>query len=233
MSTTTLTKKSIREYKTAKAQQSEINFSDHCQQRKIKCVKLDAPNNQSQRRNFLIQPSGKCPDFLCKVEGKNIFVEVKTLINFTGAAREKSIKESNKASRVAGNFIHFSPLFEPIPELKRTLKTSLKDVQKKFKNIKEEYKYPCVMLLCDVFGIELIGHQIFLDAYESYMEKDEKLVYCGWQKTEREQGLFDKIGSNVSAVVFWNEPTKCFNYIANPKAKIYLSKRHFNLFFII
>ena len=64
----------MKKYKQQQAEQSEIDFFDFCQQRKIEIIKLDDPNNKLQRQQFLIQPNGKCPDFLCTFNNKSIFL---------------------------------------------------------------------------------------------------------------------------------------------------------------
>lgn len=48
---------------------------------------------------------------------------------------------------------------------------------------------------------------------------------------KKERSLFDKTGSTVSAVVFWNKEENRFNGVANPKAKVEFSENNFNLFF--
>lgn len=203
----------MKKYKQQKAEQSEIDFFKLCEQRKINCVKLDDSANELQRQTFLTDQKGKCPDFLCEIKDKSIFVEIKTQTHFPNAKREKFIEEYNDASRRAGNSIHSSGSFDYTTELEGFFKGILKDTNEKFKNIKEEYKYPRIMFLNGVFRIELIARTSFLGATE--------------------EGVFYKTGSNVSALVFENKEVKCFDYIANPKAKteIYLSKKIFDLFF--
>lgn len=84
----------MKKYKQRKAEQSEINFSDFCKRRKIECVALDDPNNKFQRQKFLIKSNGKCPDFWCRKDKQEMFVEIKTLTNITNAKREKQINEA-------------------------------------------------------------------------------------------------------------------------------------------
>jgi len=42
---------------------------------------MDSPENEKIRNKFLADPSGKCPDFRCEKEGKEMFVEIKKLTN--------------------------------------------------------------------------------------------------------------------------------------------------------
>ena len=218
----------MKKYKQQKAEQSEINFSDFCKQRKTECIALD--NIKFQRQKFLIKPNGKCPDFWCKKDNQEIFVEVKTLTNLTNAKREKQInKKIEEGIKIGKNFIRTSEMFNPTIELKGPFETFLRSASSKFKNIRKNYNFPKILLLCDVINIRFECHAIFLGAYDSYSKVDGKLKYVGMRKKKR--GLFDKTGSNVSALIFWNKEAKCFNGIANPKAKIEFSEDDFNLFF--
>ncbi|MBU4368596.1 hypothetical protein KJ575_02695 [Patescibacteria group bacterium] len=219
----------MMKYKQQKAKKSEINFSDFCKQRKIECTALDDSNNNLQRQKFLINPNGKCPDFWCQKNNQEIFVEVKTLTNITNAKREKQMDGEIKKGLKDGKKIIKLPDFNPIPELKGPLENFLKDASSQFKNIKEDYNFPKILLLCDVINSHFVCHTIFLGAYDSYSKVGGKLNYAGMRK--KEQGLFDKTGLNVSALVFWNEEEKCFDCIANPRARIEFSESSFNLFF--
>ena len=207
----------MKKYKQQKAEQSEINFSDFCQQRKIEYVKLDALSNKFQRKKFLKDENSDCPDFWCKKNNQEIFVEVKTLTNLANEKIERKIKERTeqglKERKPLINDIHFFPvhkLFNAGVELRGPLETDLKTTSSKFKNIKPEYNYAKILLLCDViFPVH-------------------KSIFIG---TSKKRGLFDKTGSNVSALVFWNKRAKRFNGIANPKARIEFTENSFNLFF--
>lgn len=216
-------------YKQQKAKKSEINFSDFCEQRKIKCVALDNLDNKFQRQKFLIKPNSKCPDFWCQKNNQEIFVEVKTLTNITNAKREKQMDEEIKKGLKDGKKIIKLPDFDPIPEFKGPLENFLKDASSQFKNIKEDYNFPKILLLCDVITASFSCNIIFSGEYNSYSKIDGKLTCVGMRKKER--GLFDKTGSSVSALVFWNKEAGRFNGIANPKAKIEFSEDNFNLFF--
>ncbi len=217
-------------YKQQKAKKSEIDFSDFCKQRKIEYEVLDNLDNKFQRRKFLINPNGKCPDRWCRKKNQEIFVEVKTLTNITNAKREKQINEAIKNGlRNGQNIIQTSEVFNPIPELKGPFETFLRDASSKFKNIKNNYNFPKILLLNNVINIRFACYSIFLGEYDSYSKINGELEYVGMRKKER--GLFDKTGSSVSALVFWDKEAECFNGIANPKAKIEFSVKNFNLFF--
>ncbi|OGI24994.1 MAG: hypothetical protein A3J76_04160 [Candidatus Moranbacteria bacterium RBG_13_45_13] len=219
-----------KKHNQKKAKQEEINFSDFCKQRKVEYITLDDPINSFQREKYLIKPSGKCLDFWCRKNKREIFVEVKTLTNITNAKREKQISTAIKEGIKNGkNIIQTSEVFDPIPELKVPFETFLREASKKFKNVKKNFNFPKILLLSNVINIHFACHAIFLGAYDSYSKINGKLAYVGMRK--RERGLFDKTGSNVSALVYWNKEAKCFNGVANPKAKVKFSGNSFNLFF--
>jgi len=115
-----------QQYKQRKAFKSEETFKMLAPVKSITCNRLDGIYSLSLRKKYLKDPEGKCPDFICSKNNKYVFVEVKTLTNFTNAAREKRMED-----RVV-------EVFDPLPELKGPLRTFLKNASNKFKNIKEK-----------------------------------------------------------------------------------------------
>lgn len=213
----------IKKYEKQKSEKSEIDFSDFCKQRKTECMALD--NNEVLRKNFLINSGGKCPDFWCQKDEQKIFVEIKYFANLTNAAREKRINELK-----GGQALFFSA----VPELKRVLKHDLDDATKKFKNINAEYNcLPRILLTCHDYKIlEGRAESIFLGYPFTYPNK-KRYVEPGnnfHYHNQEEKGLFHK-RKTISAVIYWNHSTCCFNGIANLDADIKFSEKEFNLFF--
>lgn len=226
-----MSKRLKKQHKQKRVFDTETFFELFCTKNGIECIKLDSKERMSDRTLVLKKASGKCPDFWCKIDGKEIFVEVKTLTNLTNQKREESIERAAdeiKAKGLLGEMT--SEVFSPEPELVGPFTTFLKDASNKFKNIKDTIEAPRILFIDGFFGnIRFSAHSIFLGAYDSYKKEDTKLVYCGMKKTER--GLFDKTGSNVSAVLWWNKEIDCFQGLENTKPKISLSKDIFNFFF--
>jgi hypothetical protein len=191
--------------------------------------KLDEKDNLRYRTTFLTNPNGKCPDFWCKVQNREIFVEVKTLTNLTNKAREDQVDKAIQKIKEEGlKWGITSPVFDPTPELKGPFTKFIKDSSSKFKNIKKEITAPRVVFIeAGLFGnSRFTTLALLLGAYDSY---NEDLAYVGLVKKER--GLFDQTGSNVSALIYWNTDENCFYGVGNPNAKISLTEKDFAIFF--
>lgn len=220
-------KSSKKQFKQQKSLKSESMFENFCQSNNITYKKLDDPINQKFRNDFLKMDNGKCPDFWCQKDWKQIFVEVKTLTNLTNQKREDSMDAAWK--ELKSKWLSHGPIevFNPIPEIQWPFTTFLKDTSKKFKNIKDEFDTPRVLFLNWVFGnMRFTTHAIFIWAYDSYAKG---WIYVGMRKKER--GLFDKTGSSVSGIIYWDDELNCFCWLENPKTKFPLSEDIFKAFF--
>jgi hypothetical protein len=226
-----MTHKQKNQLKQQKAVNTEADFENFCQKNDIIHIKMDRLENTEPRRMLLKNKDGKCPDFWCKKDGKEIFVEMKTLTNLTNEKREKMIeKATEKIVTEKRPFGMVSGVFDPIPEMQGPFTTMLKDASKKFKNLKDELETPRILFLHGIFfNARFTIHAIFLGAHDSYRKENGKLVYAGL--TKGKTGLFDKTGSNVSAIVYWNKESDCFCALENPKAKLHFSEDIFETFF--
>jgi len=226
-----MSKQQRKRFKQETALATENSFEQFCQKNNIEYSKLDLQKNKSARNKYLINPMGKCLDFWCKKEGKEIFIEVKTLTNLTDQKREVIIEaaiDDIKSKKLPGGIT--SEAFDPIPELEGPFTTFLKDASSKFKNIRSNFQHPKILFLDGVaMPKRIILNAIFYGAFDSYKRKGSKLVTAGLQKTKR--GLFDKTGSNVSALIYWNKDKNCFYGLENYKAKISFSENYFETFF--
>ena len=224
-------KETKKKFKQQKSINSELNFEEFCQKNDVIYKKMDDPRNQKSKRDFLREYDGKCPDYRCQKDGKEIFVEIKTLTNLTNQAREDSVDQRIKEIKAEGLSAGLTTeLFNPIPEIEGPVRTMLKDASNKFKNLKNELRSSRILLLNGVsYDIGSTAHEIFLGDFHSYKRDGDRLVYVGFQK--RKRGLFDETGSNVSAVIYWNNDLNRFEGIENPNAKISLSEDVFNIFF--
>ena len=138
------------EYKVQKAQRTEGHFSNFCKKYGISCHKLDIIESRSLRSKYLKNADGNCPDFLIKKGNESCFVEVKTLTNFTNAKREKEIRSRREAlQRKHQSGIILSDTIDFHTELWGPFKTFIQSSSKKFKNVKEKYKYPIMTVLFD------------------------------------------------------------------------------------
>jgi hypothetical protein len=221
-----------KQFKQQRALESELNFENFCQKNNIEYKKIDDSKSYVWKKKFLKNVHGKCPDFWCKIKNKEIFVEIKTLTNLTNEKREISIEKEIKKIKnngLPGGMV--SEVFSPTPEIEGPFTTFLKDSSSKFKNLKDELSQPRILFINKIFGsnIRFAINALFLGAYDSYKKESGKLVYAGLNKTKR--GLFDKTGSNVSAVIYWNKERKHFQCAANSSAKISFSGDYFNAFF--
>jgi hypothetical protein len=212
-------KKAVRKINEVKASESEYFFWNYCDQKKLNCFKLEGKAGEHFRHRFLENPNGKVPDFYCHTKGKEIFVEVKTLTNFTNKAREKKM-----------GTVSVSEIFDPSEERKGPITKMARDTNKKFKNIKDEFKGPGLVFISGIQGDPAFDlHKLFLGAYLSYSKKEDELVSCGYLKKER--GIFDRTATSVSAIIYWSVGNNCIEGFENPRAKIPFTKEDFLLFF--
>lgn len=204
---------------------SESNFEEFCKRNKIEFICLD--KDEDGKKKFLKIYQGKSPDYWCRKDNKEIFVEVKTHTLLTSEKRNtKMIKtiQNKKDEGLSGSTL-FEP-FNPIPELKIPFGGYVKKATKKFKNIKEKYNFPRILLL-DSFSIK--DHDIpavFAGLYPSFFQNGD---HAGWSK--KDYGILDSVGS-VSAVVWWSKDQKKYLCLENSRAKIRFSKKIFKIFFI-
>jgi hypothetical protein len=216
------------EYKIQESQKTEDDFSNFCKGKGISCYKLDGKESQSFRIKYLEKPNSNCPDFLIEKNDKHCFVEVKTLTNFTNAKREKEItrkREFFQKNRQSG--IILNDTIDFYTELWGPFTTFMRSCSKKFKNIKSNYGYP-KLLLVGGFNVDQIRMSaLFHGSYLSYDLKLEKWV--GFQK--KKIGLFDKLGSSISAVIYWNDDFERYFCLENPRSKVEFSEQLFNHFF--
>jgi hypothetical protein len=214
--------------KIQESQQTENNFSNFCKDKGICCCKLDDEKSQSFRTKYLKEPKSNCPDFLIEKNNKHCFVEVKTLTNFTNAKREKEIntrRELLQKNHQSGIILNDTVDF--YSELWGPFTTFIRSSSKKFKNIKADFEYPR-LLLVGGFNVDQIRMSaLFHGSYLSYDLKLQKWV--GFQK--KKAGLFDKIGSNISAVIYWNNDFGRYFCLENPRSKVKFSEQLFNHFF--
>ena len=204
---------------------TEVDFENFCDQNNIIYSKIES--DVSERKDKLKKPVGKCPDYLCLKNGFHIFVEIKTHTLLTNEARNKYMKGviyDKKAAGLSGTTM-FEP-FDPRPELKGVFDGYLRNASKKFKNIKEEFDFPRVLLLNSQSVYEHDITALFWGAYPSFKRGGE---YACLLKLH--PGLFDQTGSNVSAIVYWNYKNKRYEGIRNSKAKLKLSEDVFKKFF--
>jgi len=169
----------------------ELKFYSFCRENKLSYVYLDTDN--AKKEIFLKNPGGKSPDFLCYKNSKNIFVEVKTHTILTSESRHKKMVQAvleKKNKGLSGTTI-FEP-FNPIPELKVVFDGYLRSSSRKFKNIKDDYNFPRVLLLDGIQIEEIDICRIYLGLYWNVDEK--KFI-------KKHSGLLDSTGSSVSAIV--------------------------------
>lgn len=226
-----ISKSEEKRLRQQQASSAEFDFERFCKEKNISSIWLE--KDKKAQSKFLRNHRGRCPDFLC-VKGENqIFVEVKTHTLLTNEARNRKmsqIVQKKRSDGISGTTI-FEP-FDPRPELKGVFENDLKDTSKKFKNIKNENIFPRVLLLTSLFRsrIDLDIRAVFLGVYPSfYFSKNGEDAGSGWKKEH--PGLFDSTGSNVSAVVYWNNDLKRYEGIANPRARIIFSEKDFKRFF--
>ena len=215
-------------YRIEQAQKTENDFSNFCNKNSILCQKLDSVENKSLRTKYLKNADGDCPDFIIRKDDKYCFVEVKTLTNFTNAKREKEIdtrREYLQKKRRSGTILNDTIDF--YTELWGPFRTFIQSASSKFKNVKFEYKYPRVLLVGG-FNIDQIRMSaLFHGSYLSYDIKLERWI--GFQK--KKPGLFDKTGSNISAVIYWNRDFNRYFCLENQRSLIKFSETTFNHFF--
>lgn len=207
--------------KQEQADYYERKFETFCGKNKIKFIRLDG--DKRAQKKFLKNQLGKSPDLLCQKNSKGIFVEIKTHTLLTNDARDKTMAKIVQAKRVVGlsGTTIFSP-FDPTPELKIPFESYLRVASKKFKNIKDEYNFPKVLLLDGIQIVETDIYRIFLGA-DWDVDRNEYV--------KKYSGLLNVTGSNVSAIVYWVEDLDMYKGIANPKARIPLLEADFEIFF--
>lgn len=191
----------------------QIKFESYCNNKNIEFIPLDS-SNRNVKENFLKDPNGMCPDYLCMKNNKSIFVEVKTHTILTNESRNKQMTQAilaKKSSGPSGTTI-FLP-FDPTPELTTPFKGYLRKAGKKFKNIKDQYNFPTVLLL-DGIHIEQTDINRIFAGFNWDVDKEK---FC---KTH--QGLLDSTGSNVSAIVYWVDDLSRYLVLANGEAKVLL-----------
>lgn len=212
-----------RRWRQQRGKSAETNFETFCKKNGIFCERLE--DEPVTRKRILKNPEGKCPDFLCIKNGSQIVVEVKSHTLLTNEARNKAMKEIIQAKRAAGlsGTTIFGP-FDPLPELKVPFRGYLRNASEKFRNIKQEYEFPRILLLDGVNRFD--AHAVFLGAYPSFRRSGD---YAGLSKEHK--GLFDSTGSNVNALVYWDTDLKRYEGIENPRTKILLSEDDFRNFF--
>jgi len=215
-------------FKKQTALATENSFEQYCQKNDIEYLKLDLQKNEAARKKYLTKPTKKCPDFWCKKEGKEIFVEIKTLTNFTNQKRQTIIDARIKkirANKLYGGFI--SEPFDPNIELEIPFTTYLKDASNKFKNINTTFRHPRILFIdgIKIPGVSFSMNSIFHGTHPSFTRNGVgKLI-----KTKH--SLFDKTGSNVSALIYWNEDENCFFGLENYNAQISFPDDYFKNFF--
>ena len=218
-------KLSAKKWRQQKGLDAESHFAKFCKESEISCIKLE--NSEKKRKELLKDPSGPCPDFLCAKSENQIFVEVKTHTLLTNEARNRKMTQVIQAKKEAGlsGTTIFSP-FDPRPELKGVFSGYLRNASKKFKNTKEIYKFPRILLINSHHANEFDVNAIFWGAYPSFYQGGE---YAGLKKEHA--GLFDSTGSNVSAIIYWNNDQKRYEGRGNPKATVRFSEENFKKFF--
>lgn len=225
MNNWTIKKLGVKRWRQQKGSNAESSFERLCEENGIICIKIEGDG--TKRQEFLEDANGKCPDFLCEKNENRFFVEVKTHTLLTNEARNREMTQIILAKKSAGlsGAIMFDP-FDPRPELKGVFEGYLRDASNKFKNIKKIFKFPRVLLLNSHHANEFDIQAIFWGAYPSFYQGGE---YAGLKKEHR--GLFDSTGTNVSAVIYWNDDEKRFEGRGNPRAIFPLSNDDFKKLF--
>lgn len=216
-------------YRIEESQKTEDGFSNFCKENNISCHKLDNVENKAFRIKYLKNPNSSCPDFLIEKGNKRCFVEAKTLTNFTNAKREKEIdarREYLQNKHQSG--IILSDTIDFYTELWNPFRTFIQSSSSKFKNIKQGYQYPRILLVSGYNIDQIRMSALFHGSYLSYDIKLEKWV--GFQK--KKPGLFDKTGSNISAVIYWNTDFNRYFCLENHRSLIKFSEATFNHFFL-
>jgi len=205
-------------HKESKAKNSEQKLIDFFLQNWINYIKLDE-EQENIKSKYLQNKQWKCPDFYCEINGGRLFIEVKTITNTTNASREEKIKK------------WINEVFNPQIEFIWPMTSLLKDTSEKFKNIKSEYRHiPKILFINGIFWEqEHFINSIFWGIYEAYKFTSQKEGSWWWIKNA--QWLFDSTGSNVSAVIYWNEAMQQLNCLANHNATTPLTEESFYGFF--
>lgn len=215
----------VKRAREKQASQTQSAFEEFCIKNGIDCVALE--RNRDKRIDFLKDSNGKCPDYFCEKDKQSIFIEVKTHILITNAARELSMEREFKAAGDTGSKIHIiAPAYDPIPELRVPFENYLRDASRKFKNIKDDYSFPRILFLS---GFNVGYYEIkavFRGLYDGISIPSNTPVLV-----QQHRGILESTGSNVSAIVCWDSEEKRYFCVVNPKALIMFSKDDFNRFF--
>lgn len=197
-----------------KSQKSEEDFKVFCGKNKIECVKLDSPQSISLRKKFLKNPNGSTPDFWCRKNKKEIFVEIKFLTN-------KEILDPKNDGMV----LDVKEIYE------KTLDSDLRKSRKKFKNIKEIFKSPKIVIIYGMISPRYHIESILLEVYPTYIKSKGKLVSLGNKKNINKESFFDKRGGDISAFIAWDDKNNIFCGAGNPNTKIPFLEEDYDLFF--
>ena len=210
--------KSVKSHQELKAKNSENKLIKFFLQNKVTYIKLDE-ENEINKSEFLIDSKWKCPDFYWNINWEELFIEVKTITNTTNQSREEKIRK------------WITEVFEPRTEFIWPMESLLKDTSNKFKNISTKYKeIPRILFVDGIFWEQ--KHficSIFWGIYETYTLTWESSGNWGWRKSER--WLLDRTGSNISAIIYWNEPTNQLECLANYNSIVPYNENSFYYFF--
>lgn len=210
-----------KRWRQQKGKSAEMNFETFCNRNEIFCERIE--DMPATRKKVLQNSEGKCPDFLCTKNENKIFVEVKNHTLLTNEARNKAMVQTIQAKKAAGlSGTTIFDSFDPVPELKVPFEGYLRDVSKKFKNIKTEFNFQRILLLD---GIQILEHDICNIFLGALLDVDRG------EYIKNHTGLLDLTGSNVSAIAYWDVNSNRYKGIANPRAKIILLEEDFRLFF--
>ncbi len=212
-----------------KGLQKENFFIDYCNNRNIDVIKLDKATDEF-KSNFLIDVKGSCPDFICKINLQNIFVEIKTHTIITNEANQQKLESIIKYNKEV--LRNSSPVFwgprDFKSELKDVFEGYLRKASKKFKNLKLNNNYPRILIIYSDFAIDIDYIAIFKALYPTLNTKNTNVFYGN---SNNERGLFDSTGSNVSAIVYFDNLEKKYRGIQNHNSPFLLDEDNFNIFF--
>lgn len=218
-------------YKKEASEKTETDFLDYCAKNNIFCAKLDSTENFILRKKYLIDRAGPCPDFLITKENISCFVEAKTLTNLTNAKREKEIdrrREFLQKNRQSG--ILTEGVVDVYSELKGPFRTFIQSAGKKFKNIKSEFTYPCLLLLNGGINVDQITvNGVFAGMFVTYRLIGDSTQCAGFQKNKR--GILESSGSSISAIIHWNRDENRYFCLENSRSKQRFPESDFQHFF--
>ena len=177
---------------------------------------------------YLTEPGRKSPDFLCIKNELSLFVEIKTRTTFASDTKMREITKEARAKKATGQSGIASFSFDPIADAKNTFIYYAKNASMKFKNIKKEFNFPRVLILCGYINSTDVN-VIYFSRKDNYKLMDNKLIYNGLVKDG--PGVLDSTGSNISAIVYWNKDLKRYEGSENPNGIIPLPNSTFEKFF--